>query len=113
MSASRWRTVVAPHLRRKRLRLEALLGSACSYCGLSRADGVNLQFHHHLGRDYQPRKLSWSQRLCRYEAEIRAGVLRYLACDQSGNDCHNRCKREAPSSPQKLHEYPVTADQPF
>lgn len=113
MSASRWHDIVKPHLNRKRLRLEALLGSTCSYCGLTRADGVNLQFHHHLGRDYQPRKLSWNQRLCRYEAEIKAGVLLYLACDQSGRNCHENCKRQAPSSPTKLYDYATTANQPF
>lgn len=110
----RWHHKDAPRLRRLRLKLEALLGGACSYCGLSRADGVNLQFHHHQGRDWvdkhgrplSPRKLSWCMRLTRYKQEIKAGTLLYLACDQTGNNCHERCKREAPSQPQKLYDYP-------
>jgi hypothetical protein len=119
---TRWHRRDAPYLRRLRLRLEALLGSRCSYCGLARSDGVNLQFHHHTGRDWHdsrgrpvsPRQLSWSMRLHRYRAEIKAGTLLYLACDQSGNNCHERCKRQAPSQPQKLYEYdPGPSNHPF
>lgn len=117
MSASgqpylRWHNRDHPYLVRKRLRLESLLGASCSYCGLTRSDGVNLQFHHHLGRDYSVNRLSWSMRLARYRQEIEAGVLRYLACDQTGNDCHNRRKRQSPNQPVKLYDYDTT-NQPF
>lgn len=116
----RWHNKDAPYLRRKRLRLESLLGAACSYCGLTREQGVNLQFHHHAGRDWHdskgrptsPHKLSWSMRLTRYEWEIRTGVLLYLACDQSGNNCHEKCKRQASSQPAKLYGYEET-NSPF
>jgi hypothetical protein len=107
-----WHKVRHPYLIRLRLRLEAMLGSKCAFCGLTRDDGVNLQFHHHAGRDYQPRKLSWGQRLHRYHADIKSGAILALACDQTGNDCHNRCKRMAPSVPVKLYEYDP-ANQPF
>ena len=115
-----WHKYRANYLRGLRLKLEAMLGSCCSYCGASRADGVNLQFHHHLGRAYDPRKLSWGTRLHRYHAEIKAGSLLYLACDQSGQNCHERRKRTAPSQPQRLYDYdhdsgldPCPDNQPF
>jgi len=108
-----WHKVRHPYLIRLRLRLEAMLGARCAFCGLTRADGVNLQFHHHAGRDWSPRKLSWGQRLHRYHAEIKSGAIRALACDQTGNDCHNKCKREAPSQPVKLYDYPDAANSPF
>jgi hypothetical protein len=112
---ARWHARDHPYLQRKRLRLEALLGARCSYCGLSRDDGVNLQFHHHAGRDWTPRKLSWSMRLARYKAEIATGALRYLACDQTGNNCHERCKG-APHEATKLYDYDhdiADANTPF
>lgn len=89
-----------PYLLRKRLRLESLLGGCCSYCGASREDGVNLQFHHPLGRDWTPNKLSWSQRLVRYAREIKDGLLT-LACDQTGKNCHEEQKKLAK---QRTHE---------
>ena len=100
----RWHNRDHPYLQRKRLRLESLLGARCSYCGLSRDDGVNLQFHHHAGRDWIPRKLSWSMRLERYKAEIESGALLYLACDQTGNNCHEKCKGK-PHESTKLYDY--------
>lgn len=120
----KWHRYEHSMLVRLRLALEARLGACCSYCGLSRADGVNLQFHHHQGRNWtnrqgQPvksRQLSWNQRLYRYRAEIKAGKLLYLACDQTGNNCHEKCKRQAPSVPQELYDYSpaqASASQPF
>lgn len=116
----KWHRYEQTMLQRLRSRLEALLGARCSYCGLSREDGVNLQFHHHLGKRWtnkqglsvSSRQLSWSSRLYRYQAEIKAGELLYLACDQTGNNCHEKCKRQAPSVPQTLYDYPK-ASQPF
>lgn len=105
-SHARWHRYQQPQLSALRAALEARLGGACSFCGLTRDDGVNLQFHHHLGRDYAPRLLSWWQRLRRYETEISAGTLKYLACDQTGNNCHEKCRRgEEPGRPTKLYDY--------
>lgn len=118
----KWQRYEHALLVRLRLSLEARLGACCSYCGLSREDGVNLQFHHHQGRNWtdkqgralSPRRLSWSARLYRYQAEIKAGTLLYLACDQSGNNCHEECKKQAPSQPQELYDYDQTQTrQPF
>jgi hypothetical protein len=118
----KWHRYEHAHLVRLRQALEARLGGCCSYCGLSRADGVNLQFHHHQGRSWRnsqghpvtARQLSWSQRLYRYRAEIASGKLLYLACDQTGNNCHETCKRHAPSQPQELYEYdPTPNNNPF
>lgn len=110
--APRWHRYDHPYLRRRRLRLEALLGSRCAYCGLSRADGVNLHFHHWKGRRWtnsnggrvSPSQLSWSQRLCRYAADIAAGLV-VLACDQTGNNCHEQCRGQEPGNlDQTLYE---------
>lgn len=93
----RWHHEDAPYLRRKRLRLEALLGGRCSFCGLTRDDGVELEFHHHPrrrwydagGNPVSPRQLSWAQRLIRYHREIVKGVLKYLACSGDNSlHCH-------------------------
>lgn len=42
----------------------------------------------------------------RYQREIDTGELKYLACDQTGNNCHENRKRDAPNQPVKLYEYP-------
>jgi hypothetical protein len=87
----RWHYKDGPAARRLRLRLEGLLGSRCHYCGVTREQGASLQFHHPLGRDWTPSKLSWKQRLYRYKKEISLGLLA-LACDDSGagNNCHEK-----------------------
>lgn len=97
-----WHRVDKGYCQRLRLKLEATLGGECSFCGLTRDDGVDLQFHHHLGRDWKPRKLSWKQRLLRYRKEIRAGVLKYLACEL----CHEAQRGKMPRNEvTKLYEY--------
>lgn len=118
----RWHTRDHPYLLRKRLRLESLLGARCAYCGLTRDDGVNLQFHHPFGRDWQdskghavtPRQLSWSQRLIRYAREIGGGLLT-LACDQTGHNCHEEQKRllkQRGHEASRLYDYDHT-NSPF
>src|SRR4030095_2348482 len=100
----RWHKVVKPANARLRLRLEAMLGDRCWYCGITRQEGANLEFHHIFGREYSSRKLSWNQRLYRYKREILQGLLA-LACDDRGNGCHDKL-----TAKQKLE--PVYAYRP-
>ena len=109
----RWHRVDKPACSRLRLRLEAMLGGACAFCGLTREDGANLEFHHPAGRDWSPRLLSWKQRLYRYKKEIEQGLL-VLACDQRGNNCHEQQRSgSARNEAAKLYEYPTDDSQPF
>ena len=64
-----------------RARLIAQLGGKCFRCG--QEDPDKLEFDHIFGRDYDPRTLSYSARLKRYERESELGLLR-LAC----GDCN-------------------------
>lgn len=85
---SEWQAYRHDYLARRRLALEARLGACCAACGLSREEGVNLEFHHPKGRGYSARKLSWAQRLSRYAREIDQGLV-VLLCDRTGNNCHD------------------------
>lgn len=104
----RWHHSDHPYLRRLRQRLEHLAGGACAYCGATASAEVRLEFHHPLGRDWQPRKLSWSQRLHRYRKELLAGLV-VLACEE----CNNKERRHhGYRADSRLYEYDTT-NQPF
>src|SRR4030095_9359660 len=108
----RWHRVVKPANARLRLRLEAMLGDRCWYCGITREQGANLEFHHIHGRNWTngnggkvtARKQYWTNRLYRYKKEIIAGLIA-LACDDHGNGCHEKL-----TAKQKLE--PVYAYRP-
>lgn len=65
----------------QRVRSELInkMGGVCVDCGADDQD--KLEFDHVHGRDYEPKKLSYSARLARYRREFEAGLLRLLCAD--------------------------------
>lgn len=62
------------YAQRIRARLLKVLGDKCDLCG----SVEDLEFDHKHGREYNPRDLSYSARMKRYERETELGLIRLL-----------------------------------
>ena len=84
------------------------LGAVCVDCGEDERD--LLQFDHINGRDYEPNKLSYRQRMTRYRREVTEGKLAVVC-----GDCNlKRRKRNAAGKfiPTAC-DVPLTMDEPL
>jgi hypothetical protein len=70
---------ITRYAREIRARLITKLGGVCILC--LEADPDKLEFDHKYGRSYDPRTLSYSARMKRYEREAELDLLRLLCSD--------------------------------
>lgn len=79
-----WRKYHKAMCQRIAAALDARMGGCCAWHDMQDEHGEcegPLERHHPNGRDYKPRKLSWRQRLRRYEQDFAEGNL-ILLCER-------------------------------
>jgi hypothetical protein len=92
---------------RRKAELILAMGSVCWACGSSGP----LHVDHPNGRDYQPRKLSFSARVARYWREWTAGEIRLLCEQDNDSNRYNGVPLSPP--PGVVIGQPEPSSEPF